>query len=138
MNSLIKQQNNLFNKMLDRFEPFQLKGFKTELDWPFGTLNTKSVSYSTYEDENNQVIEMTIPGYAKKDIDIDITDNILTIKSNTENEVSHLVSKEFSKSFTLFNEAMVDDIKAELKDGLLKVVIPLHQPDVISKKVKIS
>ena len=88
--------------------------------------------------ENKYDIEIALAGYNKKDIEVELKEGILSIKSKKDEkedtkdgEVLHkgIAKRYFSKSFTI-----ADDVKvkgAELKDGLLKVsmerVIPEHR-----------
>ena len=88
--------------------------------------------------ENKYDIEIALAGYNKKDIEVELKEGILSIKSKKDEkedtkdgEVIHkgIAKRYFSKSFTV-----ADDVKvkgAELKDGLLKVsmerVIPEHR-----------
>ena len=88
--------------------------------------------------ENKYDIEIALAGYNKKDIEVELKEGILSIKSKKDEkedtkdgEVIHkgIAKRYFSKSFTI-----ADDVKvkgAELKDGLLKVsmerVIPEHR-----------
>jgi len=129
--------DSFYNRMSHILEPLHLTGFDTELDWPFTDIRKRSTGHSTYRDDSNQVIEIALLGYKKKDIDINITDNVLTIKGNNK-EVSTLVEKEFSKTYTLADNSKVDKIGATLENGLLKVVIPLIQPKVISKTITVK
>jgi len=129
--------DSFYNRMTHILEPLRLTGFDTELDWPFTDIRKRSTDQSTYRDDSNQVIEIALLGYKKKDIDINITDNVLTIKGNNK-EVSTLVEKEFSKTYTLADNSKVDKIGATLENGLLKVVIPLIQPKVISKTITVK
>ncbi len=89
-------------------------------------------------DKNKYDIEIALAGYSKKDIEVNLEEGVLSIKSKKEDkeetkdgEVIHkgIAKRYFSKSFTI-----ADDVKvkgAELKDGLLKVsmerVIPEHR-----------
>ena len=88
--------------------------------------------------DNHYNIEVALAGYNKKDIEVELKEGILTIKSKKDEkedtkdgEVIHkgIAKRYFSKAFTI-----ADDVKvkgAELKDGLLKVsmerVIPEHR-----------
>ncbi len=88
--------------------------------------------------DNKYYIEIALAGYNKKDIEVELKEGLLSIKSKKEEkedtkdgEILHkgIAKRYFSKSFTI-----ADDVKvkgAELKDGLLKVsmerVIPEHR-----------
>ncbi|NNF33697.1 MAG: Hsp20/alpha crystallin family protein [Saprospiraceae bacterium] len=80
-------------------------------------------------------VEMAAPGMKKGDFDIELDNNILTIKSEKKmedelNEGEHYTRKEFSyqafqRSFNL-NKKIVDDAKinARYADGILSIMLP--------------
>ena len=83
-------------------------------------------------------IEMAVAGFGKKDIEVEVADGVLTIRSVKDNDDSDDVIhrgisyRKFIRKFTI-----ADDIKiegAELKDGLLKVSMEKIIPD--AKKLK--
>lgn len=129
--------DSFYNRNTHILEPLHLTGFDTELDWPFTDIGKRSMNHSTYREDSNQVIEIALLGYKKKDIDINVTDNVLTIKGNNK-EVSTLIDKEFSRTYTLADNSKVEKIGATLENGLLKVVIPLIQPKVVSKTITVK
>lgn len=86
-----------------------------------------------YENEDAIVIKAELPGIDKKDIKVDLKDRVLTLEGerSRENEVKKedYYRKErafgrFQRSFTLSAEIDPEKIKAEFKDGVLKVEIP--------------
>jgi HSP20 family molecular chaperone IbpA len=115
-----------------------LSGFtRPEIDWPLSD-REDSVSYTTHIKEDDQVIEIALPGYAKKNIDISLTDKILEISSKDQPDTSSLINASFKKQFRLAKDSDIDSIKASLKHGLLKIVVPINKPEVISKKITLS
>ena len=97
--------------------------------------------------KNKYDIELALAGYSKDDIEVNLEDGVLTIKSKKEDkseekedgEVIHkgIAKRYFSKSFTIADDVEVKG--AELKDGLLKVslerIVPEHkQPKTIEVK----
>ena len=89
-------------------------------------------------DKNKYDIEIALAGYSKKDIEVNLEEGVLSIKSKKEEkedtkdgEVLHkgIAKRYFSKSFTIADDVEVKG--AELKDGLLKVsmerIIPDHK-----------
>ena len=89
-----------------------------------------------FEKDDGVVIKAELPGMEKKDISIDIKDRVLTVKGERkhENEVKeeNYYRKErsygrFQRSFSLPAEVDSDKIKAEFKDGLLKIEIPMPE-----------
>ena len=117
-----------FEKILDDSDEF----FRTPTaTFPF--YNIVKTGGTTYD------IEVALAGYSKKDIKVDYTDNLLTIKSVKEvndskesNGVIHkgIAKRYFSKVFTIADDVEIKD--AELKDGLLKVSLNKILPE--SKK----
>ena len=86
-----------------------------------------------YEDEEMIVVKAELPGVDKEDIKVDLKDGILTLggERSHEKEVKeeHYYRKErafgrFHRSFAVPAEIDPDKIKAEFKDGVLKVEIP--------------
>lgn len=83
--------------------------------------------------DNEVVVRAEVPGIDKKDIDISLTDNLLTIKGESSKESKeekgdyhrHEIStSSFCRSVSL--PGMVDASKAaaSLKDGVLEVTLP--------------
>ena len=97
-----------------------------------------------YEKDGHYNIEMDIPGYDKKDIKIECEDGLLTITAEKESnfdekgEDKKYIRRErvYGKVSRSFNFTDIDDdaIKAEFKDGILKITVP-KQEKVDSKKV---
>jgi len=86
-----------------------------------------------FDNDTNIVIKAELPGIDKKDIVIDVKDRVLTLKGerSSDNDVKgeHYYRRErtygkFERSFTLPARVKVDDIKADYKDGVLRIDIP--------------
>ena len=86
-----------------------------------------------YENDDHMVIKADLPGIEKKDIHIDVKDQVLTIKGerSSENEVKkeNFYRRErafgkFERSFTLPSKLDVEKIEAGHKGGVLKIEIP--------------
>ena len=96
-------------------------------------------------------VEMAAPGMKKSDFDIELDNNILTIKSEKKmedelKEGEHYTRKEFSyqafqRSFNL-NKKIVDDAKinARYADGILSIMLPKKEEakDKPARRIKIS
>jgi len=83
------------------------------------------------ENEDAFVIKAELAGVPKDDIKVSLDNNILTIsgerKSEIEDETHHRVERfygSFSRSFSLPENIDESAIKAESKDGILKLNIP--------------
>jgi len=101
------------------------------------------------ENEKNFVLELAIPGMDKKDLKIDINEDVLTISSETKNETEEnkegYKRKEFSyssfcRSFYLPENVNREKIGASYKDGILSVELPKQEEDKnkITRQIKIS
>jgi HSP20 family protein len=89
-----------------------------------------------YEHDGNIVLKAELPGIDPKDVDIRVENNVLTLRG--ERKVDTEVKKEsyhrveraygaFSRAFTLPNVVDTDKIKAEYKDGVLRVTLPQRE-----------
>lgn len=87
------------------------------------------------ETKKAYMLEISAPGYSKKDFDIHVNNNILTIsgKKTVEKEVKdddskmlrqEFSSSSFSRSFTLPEHVETGNIDAMQKDGILKLTLP--------------
>ena len=103
-------------------------------------------SANTRESEEAYHIELDLPGIKKEDIEVSIDENILTIsgerKTETEIKEEDYYKIEssygtFKRSFTLPENADIDNIDAESEDGVLEVVIP-KRPEEKDKPKKIA
>ena len=107
-------------------------------DWTnrnYSNTATTLPSVNVKENDDEYIVEMAAPGMKKDDFQIEVNNNVLTIKSEIKNEHKEknggtYTRKEFSyqsfqRSFNLNND-VVDDAKinATYKDGLLSVTLP--------------
>ncbi len=85
------------------------------------------------ERDDDILVKAELPGVDKKDLDISVTDNTLTIKATTREETEkeegeyhrrEIVSGTFARSIVLPAEVDGDKAKATFKDGLLELTIP--------------
>jgi len=97
-----------------------------------------------FEENDSFVIKAELPGMDKKDISVDVKDRVLTLKGERkyENEVKeeNYYRRErsygkFQRAFTLPADIDPNEIKADYKDGLLKIEVPKpedHKPKEIT------
>lgn len=94
----------------------------------FSPLVPQAQPYDISESGQFYSLEIAVPGYKKKDIEIDIVNNLLVVKgSNQRPSIDYsytgLVYGDFVQKFTL-PDSLSGDIKAKLEDGILKIVMP--------------
>jgi HSP20 family molecular chaperone IbpA len=83
-----------------------------------------------YETEEELVLIADLPDVQKEDLDIDLNENTLTINAHVkQGTTGTLLYKEYDvgdykRSFTISNVIDQGKIQAELKNGILRVVLP--------------
>ena len=115
-----------------------------EDDWALG--GTWAPAVDIYEHENNIVIKAELPGVDPKDVDIRLDNSVLTVtgERKLDNEVKkenyHRVERSygaFTRSFTLPTTVDPSGIKAEYRDGVLRVTLPKRE-EAKPKQIQIS
>ncbi len=115
-----------------------------EEDWALG--GSWAPAVDIFEHEGNIVLKAELPGVETKDVDIQVENNILTLRgerkfdSAVTRESYHRVERAygaFSRSFTLPTVVDTDKIKAEFKDGVLRVTLPKRE-EAKPKQISIS
>jgi len=127
-----------FNRFFDdRFYPAAAKNSEMK-EWNWNPV------VDIFEEKDTIVIKAELPGVDKKDINIDVKGRVLTLKGerSAENEVKedNYYRRErtygrFERAFTLPVEVDPDKIKADYKDGVLKIDVPRpeeHKPRQIT------
>jgi len=103
-------------------------------------------SLDVAETKNEIVVKAEVPGLEPKDIDISLSDGLLTINGEKKQEREekeenyHLVERSygsFARSIRLPNEVQSDKINASYKNGVLKIVLPKSE-EAKKKEIKIK
>lgn len=103
-------------------------------------------SMDVSETENAYQVKAEIPGLKKEDIDISLTDGVLTLKGEKkqektdENENYHLSESyygSFSRSLRLPEDASTEKVAATYNDGVLSVSVPKSEK-AKPKKIKVN
>ena len=99
--------------------------------------NATSTGFPPYnirkEGDYNYTIEMALAGFGKKDIEVEMTDGTLSIRSVKENvdDDSNLYRgiayRNFERKFTIADDVMVND--AKLENGMLSIALERIIPD---------
>jgi len=134
------------SKALSLFDNFnQLTPYAVGFDKIFNQLSNyadnqrSSVGFPPYNirkgGEYTYVIEMAVAGFGKKDIEVEVTDGTLTVRSVKENDTSDddiyrgISYRKFDRKFTLADDIVING--ANLENGMLTItlerVIPEHK-----------
>lgn len=99
-----------------------------------------------YEKGGDFHIEIDIPGFDKKDISIECENGYLTVSAFKENGIEEddvkYIRRErsfgkYERTFYL-GDIDSDEIKAEFKNGILKIVVPKEQEKSSKKYIEIG
>jgi HSP20 family protein len=103
-------------------------------------------SLDVAETKNDLVVKAEVPGMDAKNIDISLSDGMLTIKGEKKEEKEekeadyHLVERSygaFTRSIRLPAEVQGDKINATYKNGVLKITLPKSE-EAKKKEIKIK
>jgi molecular chaperone IbpA len=101
--------------------------------------NVQSTGFPPYnirkEGDYNYVIEMALAGFGKKDIEVEISDGTLSIRSTKENDTDHdgsqlyrgISYRKFDRKFTLSEDIVVNG--AKLENGMLMIDLERVVPE---------
>ncbi|MBI9016719.1 MAG: Hsp20/alpha crystallin family protein [Phycisphaerae bacterium] len=98
-----------------------------------------------YEQKDTLVLIADMPGIDENNVNIDIERRILTISGNPQpqqfkdyrmvyNEYEY---GQFERSFTLSDNVDIENIKATVKDGVLKIILPKAK-NALPKKISVK
>jgi len=135
INKLRRDMDRLFDRL---WNDFGMPHFtRPPRDIPFIDLS---------ETEEDLILKAEIPGLNPEDLDIYITDDILTIKGEMKQELVkegenyHRMERRyesFSRSIQLPCRVMIEDVEATHREGILTIIMPKCKPE-ITQKVKIK
>jgi len=109
--------------------------FFEDFGWPTVLSEDKTFvpAFDVSETDSAVIVKAEVPGIEQKDIDISLSNGLLTIKGEKklekkeENEQFHSLERSygaFSRTFRLPVEVDVEKVDAGYKDGVLTVTLP--------------
>jgi HSP20 family protein len=99
------------------------------------------------EKENAFHLELVAPGKEKKDFDVELEEDILSISTNSDSETvednTQFTRREFdyasfNRSFRIPETIETKNIKANYKNGLLSIVLPKRKEAIPEPKKQIE
>ena len=133
--------DKIFDKVMDTHYPEVIDQVGVK---PFQGSAYPKVNVYEYDDKVGIVAE--IPGLTKKQLNVEVEDNVLTISGDKHSVWDDAKAKvlrrelkqsSFKRSFTLGEQLDGDNVNANFKDGILSVEIPKTEP-VVPKKHSIK
>ena len=134
-----------FDAIFDQLVNKTFQTFKEETGVSFNKGAYPKVNVYEYDDKVGIVAE--IPGLDKKNVTIDVEEQVLTIsgdKHGFDTDGGKCITRElkqssFKRSFNLGDHLDGDGVTAKFKDGMLSIAVPKKEPEKPKKKfVKIS
>ena len=128
---IVKYNNsNVFPSLMNEF-------FNDDFGLNFFNRNYSVPSVNSIENNDSFEIDLAVPGMKKEDFSIELNDKILLISSessnNTENDNMRLNEFNFSsfqRSFRVPDSVDQDKIKANYKNGILKIKLPKRKENI--------
>ena len=134
-----------FDAIFDELVNKSFPTFKEETGVSFNKGAYPKVNVYEYDDHIGIVAE--IPGLDKKNVSVEVEEQILTIsgdKHGFDSDGGKCITRElkqssFKRSFNLGEHLDGEDVSAKFKDGMLSISIPKKEPEQPKKKfIKIS
>ncbi len=133
----VKRGFELLNAMLDEVSTKSMGSAQGDF---VPAINTREGEYAYH-------VEVDLPGMKKDDINVQVEDNTLVISG--ERKVKEELKEEnyykvesrfgsFSRSFSLPEDADLENIHAESADGVLEVIVPKLESAKVDKVKKIA
>lgn len=91
--------------------------FANAIETDFKNLRTSSVEAT----EDGWRLELIVPGFTKKEIEIKVENGTLNIKGNVSEEETSKLKMPFDKSYSLPKTAKIKKIEAKIEAGILTV-----------------
>lgn len=113
---------------------------------PLAYPGTFSPTFDVEEVKDAYVLKADLPGLSESDVDVTVMGNALTISGKREAEPEregrryHAIERgygAFSRTVTLPDGANLDELSANLKNGVLTVHIP-KRPEVQPRKISLG
>ena len=124
--------NNNFPSLMSEF-------FNEDFGLNFVNRNHSIPSVNSIENNDSFEIDLAVPGMKKDDFKIELIDKVLIISSENSNSIENdnmrlneFNYSSFQRSFRIPDSVELDKIKANYKNGILKIILP-KKKDSITK-----
>ena len=134
---------NLLQDRMNRLFEDANRNWKS--DEPAST-TTWSPAVDIFETESEIVVKAEVPGMDRKDITLNLENNVLTLRGErrflkeTKEENYHRIERSyggFSRAFSIPVTVDEEKIRADYQDGVLKIVLPKKE-QLRPKQIKIT
>ena len=122
--------NNVFPSLMNEF-------FNDEFGLNFFNRNYSVPSVNSIENNDSFEIDLAVPGMKKEEFSIELNDKVLVISSESSNNIENdnmrlneFNFSSFQRSFRVPDSVDPDKIKANYKNGILKIKLPKRKESI--------
>ena len=122
--------NNVFPSLINEF-------FNDDFGMNFINRSHSVPSVNSIENNDSFEIDLAVPGMKKEDFTIELNDKVLVISSETSNTIENDKMRlnefnfsSFHRSFRVPDSVDQDKIKANYKNGILKIKLPKRKESI--------
>ena len=122
--------NNVFPSLINEF-------FNDDFGMNFLNRSHSVPSVNSLENNDSFEIDLAVPGMKKEDFTIELNDKVLIISSETSNTIENDKMRlnefnfsSFQRSFRVPDSVDQDKIKANYKNGILKIKLPKRKESI--------
>ena len=122
--------NNVFPSLMNEF-------FNDDFGMNFLNRSHSVPSVNSLENNDSFEIDLAVPGMKKEDFTIELNDKVLVISSETSNTIENDKMRlnefnfsSFQRSFRVPDSVDQDKIKANYKNGILKIKLPKRKESI--------
>jgi len=122
--------NNVFPSLINEF-------FNDDFGMNFLNRSHSVPSVNSLENNDSFEIDLAVPGMKKEDFNIELNDKVLVISSETSNtmendkmRLNEFNFSSFQRSFRVPDSVDLDKIKANYKNGILKIKLPKRKESI--------
>jgi len=130
-----EEMDQIFERMFDEFFPRGwLRPFHLGRPWmPELAFETRAPRVNLIDRDDDVLVRAELPGVTKKDLNVSLTEDTVTIRAETgreekaeeENYFRHEITHgAFSRTLPLPCHVKGDEAKAHFKDGVLELILP--------------
>ena len=103
----------------------------------FGVAPAPLPAADMYETDEELVVELEVPGFEEKELELELVDHTLTVKGERKHEheekeknffLQERIEKHFERRFLLPAEVDTEHIDATFRAGVLEVHVPKIEP----------
>ena len=136
LNLIPKRENFFATDIFDRFfnEAYPLSTLKENDEWV--------PAFDISENEKEYIVTAELPGMEVKDIDVTLSDGILTVKGEKKQEHEdngkdyHRIERRygsFHRSFRIPGKIKAEGVDANYKEGILRLTLTKTEEDEVKK-----